>query len=293
MGKFISRYNNYSCIENNDTEDIVELSHYTSNVEALVNICGGEFWATDINDFGDKNEGKLILNRINEVVTTLSQFTEEQREKIQTLIGSADAIEKFISEHRTSVLSMCLNVNSEYMWENYAGEDGYNIIFDKRTFVDTLHFHTAKGEKKEGHYVKHAKIIYSTDEQVKIIEEEIADMLSANEFGFDDNSKVEYILQHLMYVGNFYKKESNLEERYIDEQEYRILINTSVPTPKYPEIAEVIPEYCYNDKNKKHYNILKFDRKAIKGIICNSDEAKKSIEKKITDIPIRMRNENN
>lgn len=292
MGEFINRYNNYNRIKKNDTEDIIKLSHYTSNVEALVNICSGEFWATDIQDFGDKNEGKLILHRINEIVTNLNQLTKAQKEKVRNLIGSSDTIDNFISKHRTSVLSMCLNINSEYMWKNYAGENGYNIIFDKRTFVDSLHFYTEKGEKKEGHYVKHAKIIYSADEQVKIIEEEIADMLSANEFGFDDDSKVEYILQHLMYVGNFYKKESSLDERYIDEQEYRILINTSVPNKKYPEIAEAIPKYYYNDKNKKHYNILKFDRKSIKEIICNSDEAKKSIKKKITDIPIRMRNEN-
>lgn len=73
-------------------------------------------------------------------------------------------------------------------------------------------------------------------------------------------------------------------------QEYRILINTSVPTKKYPEIASLIPEYHYNDKNKKHYYILNFDRKSIKEIICNSNVAKKSIEKRITDIPIRMRN---
>ena len=207
MGKFINRYNNYNCIKRNDTEDIIKLSHYTSNIDALVNICSGEFWATDIQDFGDKNEGKLILHRINEIVTNLNQFTEEQRGKVQTLIGSFDAIKKFINDHRTSVLSMCLNINSEYMWKNYARENGYNIIFDKKLFVDTLHFYTAKGEKKEGNYIKHAKIIYSVDEQVRIIKKEITDMLSANEFGFDANSKIEYILNHLMYVGNFYKRE--------------------------------------------------------------------------------------
>lgn len=43
MGKFINRYNNYNCIERNDTEDIIKLSHYTSNIDALVNICSGEF----------------------------------------------------------------------------------------------------------------------------------------------------------------------------------------------------------------------------------------------------------
>ena len=130
--------------QKNDTGDIIKLSHYTSNIDALVNICSGEFWATDIQDFGDKNEGR----------------------------------------------------------------------------------------------------------------------------------------------------ESDFDNSYIDEQEYRILINTDLPTKKYPRIAELIPEYYYNDKNGKHYNILNFDRKSIKAIICNSDEARKAVEKKITDIPIRMRKEN-
>lgn len=292
MENFFDRYNNYNCIQKNDTEDIIMLSHYTSNVDALVNICCGEFWATDIQDFGDKNEGKLILHRINEIITNLNQFNEEQRKKVQTLIGNSDTIKKFISGHRTSVLSMCLNTNSKYMWENYARKNGYNIIFDKKMFIDTLHFYTAEGKKRGRDSVKHAKIIYSTDEQVRIIEEEITAMLSTNELDFNDSSKIEYILHHLMYVGNFYKKKSNSNDSYIDEQEYRILINTDLPTKKHPRIAELIPEYYYNDKNGKHYNILNFDRKSIKEIICNSDEARKAVEKEIIDIPIRMRKEN-
>ncbi len=61
MGKFVKRLNDYSCIEKNDTIDIAYLSHYTSNIKALSNICKGEFWTTDIKDFGDKCEGRLIL----------------------------------------------------------------------------------------------------------------------------------------------------------------------------------------------------------------------------------------
>lgn len=97
--------------QKNDTEDIVKLSHYTSNTEALLKICSGEFWATDICDFGDKNEGRLILQRINNIVDDMKQLSEEQKAKIQLLIGNEDAIENFISEHRTSVLSMCLNIS--------------------------------------------------------------------------------------------------------------------------------------------------------------------------------------
>ena len=134
MEKFIKRFNDYSCIKKNDTEDIINLSHYTSNLNALSNICNGEFWATDIRDFGDKCEGRLILQRINEIISAIDCFSNEQKQCVCNLIGSDSKIEEFISNHRTAVLSMCLNTDSEYLWDNYARENGYNIIFDKKAF---------------------------------------------------------------------------------------------------------------------------------------------------------------
>lgn len=289
MGEFINRIIDYSCIKKNDTSDIVCLSHYTSNINALSNICSGEFWATDIKDFGDKCEGRLILQRINEIISKVNMFSDEQRKYAYNLIGDDNKIENFISEHRTTVLSMCLDIDSEYLWNNYAGENGYNIIFDKKAFVDSLFFFTANGERKDKNYIKHSKIVYDANEQVEIIKKEINDLMVVKEIGFDDNTKIEYILRHLMYVGNFYKQAYDLDNQYKDEQEYRFLINTVVPTEKYPEIKEMIPEYCYNEKNNCHYNILKFDRKSIKTIVCNSRKALEGIENIITDIPVVLR----
>lgn len=120
MGAFIKRFNNYSCIEKNDTTDISCLSHYTSNIQALSNICSGEFWATDINDFDDKCEGILILRQINEIISDLNIFSDNQKQYIYDLIGDDKKIENFIKEHRTAVLSMCLDTDSEYLWDNYA-----------------------------------------------------------------------------------------------------------------------------------------------------------------------------
>ena len=120
MGKFLRRLTDYSCIKKNDTSDIVYLSHYTSNKNALSNICSGEFWATDIKDFDDKSEGRLILKRIDEIIAKLNIFSDEQKYYIYNLIGDDNKIENFISEHRTTVLSMCLNTDSEYLWNNYA-----------------------------------------------------------------------------------------------------------------------------------------------------------------------------
>ena len=149
MGAFIKRFNNYSCIEKNDTTDISCLSHYTSNIQALSNICSGEFWATDINDFDDKCEGILILRQINEIISDLNIFSDNQKQYIYDLIGDDKKIENFIKEHRTAVLSMCLDTDSEYLWDNYAKKDGYNIIFDKNVFVNSLFICTAKGKKEK------------------------------------------------------------------------------------------------------------------------------------------------
>ena len=289
MGKFIDRFNDYSCIEKNDTSDIAYLSHYTSNVKALSNICSGEFWATDIKDFGDKCEGKLILQRINEIISKINIFSDEQNKQVCNLIGNDEKIEKFISEHRTAVLSMCLNTDSVYLWNNYAKENGYNIIFDKNIFVDSLSFFIANGEKKDKSYISHAKIVYNTNKQIDIIKEEINELVSEKEAGFDEIIRIEYILDHFMYVGNFYKQEYDSENEYKNEQEYRFVINTAVPQGNYTEIEKMIPVYYYNDVNKKHYNILKFDRRAIKTIVCNSKKAKENIENIITDIPIVLK----
>ncbi len=289
MGEFVKRLGNYTCIKKNDTLDIAYLSHYTSNINAISNICSGEFWATDIKDFGDKCEGRLILQRINEIISKLNVLSDNQKRYVYNLIGDDNKIEDFISEHRTAVLSMCLDTNSDYLWNNYAGENGYNIIFDKNMFIDGLFFYNAKGEIKDKDYIKHSKIIYDTNEQVNIIKKEIYDLMAANEFGFDDATKIEYILHHLMYVGNFYKQECDLDNHYKDEKEYRILINTDIPTEKYPEIEKMIPKYYYNDKNNSHYNIFHFNRNSIKTIVCNSRKAKEDIENIITDIPIVLR----
>lgn len=283
--EFIERFNNYECIKKNDTDDIVELSHYTANSEALINICKGKFRATDIMDFGDKLEGKLILKRVNEIILNLNMFSDNQLKCVNEIIGKDYKINEFINNHRTFVLSMCLDTNCEYLWKNYAKEDGYNIIFNKKRFIDSICFYTQKDEKRDKKYIKHSKIIYDTNEQEKIIEEEIRDLLSIVAFDIGEMKKISLILRHLMYVGNFYKEEC----RYKEEKEYRVLINTAIPTEKCKEIEQMLPKYCTNDKTGKHYTDLHFDRNSIKTIVCSSENAKKEIEKVITDIPIILK----
>ena len=288
MGEFIKRFNDYSCIEKNDTSTITYLSHYTSTAAAVKNICSGEFRATDIKDFGDKLEGRLILKGVNEIILKENIFTEVQKEYVYNLIGDENRIDEFIGQCRTSVLSMCLNTDSKYLWDNYARKDGYNIIFYKNALVDSMYFYTADGQRKDKEYIKHAPIVYNTDEQIKIIKKEIGELMGKNEPEFHDTEKIKYILRHLMYTGNFYKDGTDFKNRYKDEQEYRFLINTAAPLNDNSNITDKIPEYCHNIKNGRHYNILKFDKKAIKAIMCSSQRAIDNITNIITDIPITL-----
>lgn len=288
MGKFIKKFNDYSCIEKNDTSNIIYLSHYTSSLEAVKNICSGEFWATDIKDFGDKSEGRLILENVNKLILEENIFSKVQKRNVYNLIGDVNKIDMFISKCRTSVLSMCINTDSEYLWDNYAGKDGYNIIFNKNAFVDSMCFYTKDGQEKNGKYIKHAPIIYNTNEQIKIIKKEISELIEKNESKFSDAVKIEYILRHLMYIGNFYK-DDNSDNRYENEEEYRFLINTAAPPKENSIITDKIPEYYHNLENDHHYIILKFNNKAIKTIVCKTQRAKDNIANVITDIPIVLK----
>lgn len=184
---------------------------------------------------------------------------------------------------------MCLNIDSEYLWDNYAGIYGYNIIFYKNALVDSMYFSTTDEQRKDKVYIKHAPIVYNTDEQIKIIKKEIGELMEKDEPGFFDDVKIKYILRHLMYVGNFYKDGNDIKNRYEDEQEYRFLINTAVSSKENSNITDKIPEYCHNLKNGQHYNVLKFDKKAIKAIVCGSQRAYENIANIITGVPITLR----
>ena len=292
MERFIKRFNDYSCLNSNDAQNVTQLSHYTHGTEVACSICNGIFWATDMKDFKDRLEGRLILQMVYKICCEDDTLSEEDKGFICDYIGTDKKIENFISAHKTFVLSTCLNTNSQYMWKEYAKENGYNIILNKETFVESLHFFTKGKVKKCNNYIKHARILYSTDIQHEVIKHELHDLMELDMLGLSKKEKIDYVLTHLMYVGNFYKGED-----YKDEEEYRFLINTINPTETGLQTENLIPEIytendcsnakCEDKRNKSHIE-LHFDRAAIDKVICTSVIAKTEIEKRIKDIPIEL-----
>ena len=290
---FWDRFNDYGCINKNDVDDIFELGHYTKYPEAVFNITQGCFWATDIPDFNDGLEGVYILKRINELLKNMVDaklLSEEQKGYVEKYIGSDEKINQYISDHVTSIVSLCRNLDSEYMWENYAGENGYCIQFNKEELLKSMYFRCKNGVSHDENYIKHAPIVYDSKEQVSIISKEVKEMLLVKDDTLIEEYTIEYIIRHLMYVGNYYKKHSasDTDAPYENEEEYRVLINTSVPGDGNIS-DDVLPEHKMNENNRKHYVELFFDPKSIKQIICRTQEAKDKISDQVRDIKLVVR----
>lgn len=93
------------------------------------------------------------------------------------------------------------------------------------------------------------------------------DLINSQAFGIVLKEKVKYTLQHLMYVGNFYK-----DSYFFEEEEVRFLINTMI----YRDggIVDLMPKRELNKNNNKHYIEIKFDPMAIILVECKNEKAK-------------------
>lgn len=274
--EFIKRYNNYSCIYKNDAPELAVVYHYTSSEEAVKSICEGHFWFTDMSDLTpeDKNEGHLALKKLREWMK--EEYSEDKliMEVMEKNIGNDNTINAFISDHKTFVLSLSTNPDSEYMWENYAKGNGYLIVISKNELIKDLSFKLKSGKTRdETQIFKHAPIVYKETLQKEIIEKEFKKLREAKEYGFSDEEKLTYCFKHIMYVGNFYK----VEEPYCKEEEYRILVNTFHYDDT--ELSEYLPEIKLNESNNKQYIEVDFNpEKSIKGIVCQTDGAYQKIQ---------------
>ncbi|OUQ62298.1 hypothetical protein B5E53_17865 [Eubacterium sp. An11] len=267
---FFKRFNDYSCIYDNKKE-LTTLSHYTNSIDAVLNICKGCFWMTEIMDFGndDPKEGVLILEKVFDYIQNNIE-SPEIKKYVTEFIGDEQSRKKFLKDdHTTFVLSTCKNNNSNTMWENYAKEDGYRIEVDFKKFWKSISV-SIKGLNKKNRnneIVKYAPIIYEEKKQENLVMKEFTDLINSQAFGIVLKEKVKYILQHLMYVGNFYK-----ESYFFEEEEVRFVINTMIY--KDGEIVDLMPDRELNKNNNKHYIEMKFDPMAIILVECKSEKAK-------------------
>ncbi len=283
--EFWKRFNDYSSVEARDL-DICELYHYTSSVEAVKNIATGCFWATDIRDFRkngeDENEGYLILCQLLELIQDMDSLMASL---VKDYIGTEYAMNKFFDKHETYIVSTCTKFDSTYMWNQYATNDGYQIVLDKKEFIDSLYIVLKNGDKRtDKNIFKHAQLLYDHQKQIDIIKKEYQGLIDNKDKALSNKDLMDYILQHLMYIGNFYKEG---EKCYLQEDEYRILVN--IAAHGKVGIDKTLPERKSNTYNQKHYIEIRFSPTAIKRIVCATEQAKNLIEGKISEMEIEIR----
>ena len=288
--KFIKRANEYSCVYNNDTASKKIIYHYT-NLDAVKGIMLDNcFYATDMEDFckeknGDPNEGHLILRQIMEWVEKENPICDQGISYVKELIGCEQKRDGFIQKHRTYVVSFCQEPDVKKMWKAYA-RNGCMLKINKEKFIKSLKIKVQSGEERRGIFY-HAPIIYNDLEQAKKMKQECTDL---NDLAGDGRKsgdlpykeKVEIILKHLMYIGNFYKKES-----FSKEIEYRCLINTI--STNIENDAE-LPKREFNQKTGKHFIRWWFDPKAVEKIVCATQVVYNKLPKTIIcEYPVEIR----
>jgi len=280
--------NDYTCISDNDADDIKQIGHYTNSAEVVKSILQGNFWATDMSCFRhpnvdtknktDVNEGVLIFQNIREILQdpndkSVKCLPESFREKALEKIKDQLCVDQFIGDHRTHVISFCKNIYSSYMWEHYAKE-GYELVFNKAAFVKegSLSLVTPSGRRNEAKIFNHAPIVYDHEKQMAQIEQFIQkygkNLDSDTE---DDDYFVGLFLRHLMYVGNFYKTENDFHE----EEEYRLLVN-SISPDRYVGSVDHVPIEEKADNGKDHI-VISYDPRSIDRILCKDEICMKTL----------------
>ena len=261
-------YNSFDMFKDYDGRVLVHYCNADSLLGILENKC---FWASNIDDFNDPNEGKLVYNHV--------------LNNIETIIGHKNSSENEVPFMFSKCYVACFSKdeNSKYMHKAFKSREAdgkgrkIEIHLDTRRFKDSLFFNlkTKKEIKKfrikcieyiEGN--NGSKVLNSIEEYLKDLWQKIdKDPL------IDTAYKTELIKRKAFYLGTFIKQEDDKIPVSHEEQEVRVLINILNPVMLSDQGESYIDSH---EHYGKEYVNFYFDLDAIeKKIVLEQSELDK------------------
>lgn len=299
MDQFLSIYNDYRDIYKPHIDQMGYLYHYTRNIDAIIGIVNGEFWATEMSEFhetnSDANEGILALRQLQDILSRSEcedYLPDTIRDKMQEYIADDEHINDFVSQHKTYVLSFCKNPCSEYMWKEYA-KTGYMVVINAEKFVSNLYFNTKNNGCRDSNYLRGGSITYDNNKQIQNISEYLKRQFEKKDgysaYGVYDDYAAELAVRHVMYAGNYFKRPYDVcnkhHSEYIREEEYRVLANVLNVTSFDKEFDNQVPE---EQKNGKRHIVIYFDPSAIECVLCDGEETLKKLKDKLNEKDVHI-----
>lgn len=256
---WLEDYNSFDMFEEYNGKTLIHYCNSGSLIGILENKC---FWASNIKDFNDPNEGKLAYEHV--------------CNNMNSIVGRNDSLEKKEDFMFSKCYVACFSKDekSEYMRKAFMSRksDGegrkIEIVLDARKFIDSLFCKSRTEKELKNFRIKCIKYIVGNGE-VKIlgsIEQYLKELWRKMKEDplIDKAYATELIKRKAFYIGTFIKKEDEKIPVSHEEQEVRVLINVFNP--------EIINDKCeaYVDshvENKKEYVNFYFDLNAIEKII--------------------------
>lgn len=268
MDKLLNYLNDYSSITSKAVNGTKWIYHHTGREEAVKGISLGRIWATDIRDFRDKKEGRLIFDDLKSLLRRRGRYNAKLLEYIRT----DNMVEEFLKVKNTYVTSLTQNDNSQYLWENYGP---YQVVLDYNRFIESLQIETQNNKKRKCVF-RCGSIVYDKSLQEKVILKEIDRLERINV----PNEFLDLVMRKLMYIGNFYK----VRDDYWREEEFRILINSvDYDNPAFQE--DTPKRIC---KDGRYHIELFFDKKAIVKVNVRNEYYKKKLMDEDIDTKIEV-----
>lgn len=259
---------------------------YVADNKAVSGIVEGCIWATSIRSFWiagsgsnapDTSEGRLILEYVRDFLKHEISKTTLYHNELNRLISTDDPYEAVFKNNQTCVVSLSVRGDSKYLWENYAKNDGYIIEFDKKAFLDSLLLKTPSC-MYDSSIFHHASVEYNKHEHIRKMGKALEEMshLISKDCCLTDNVKAEYILERLIFLSMFYKKEI-----YANEQEYRVAL--TVDSRRNTMTQEHLPMIYtpIESDGKKEFIHVFFSPESISKIICANQARANEISEQI------------
>lgn len=270
----------------NISDDKTCIYKYVADNKAVSGIVEGCIWATSIKSFWvtgsgsnppDTSEGQLVLEYVRDFLKDEKNKTTLYYNELNKLISTDDPYKTVFKNNQTCVVSLSVCGDSKYLWENYAKNDGYIIEFNKKRFLDSLLLETPSCIYDSSIF-KHAAVEYNKYEHIRKMEKALEEMshLISKDCCLPNNDKAEYILELLIFLSIFYKK-----EEYANEQEYRVALTVdSRRNPMTQEHLPMIYTHTESDEKKETIHVF-FSPESISKIICANQARLNEISEQI------------
>lgn len=235
------------------------LYHYTRHYEAIKS----DFRFYNRFGMSDRQECQYVFNLCLRYSKSILKGTNIPHSKFESCCKETlERLKKELNVFSIYQISLCLNGNSNYMWQKYATRSGGCLVFEQKAFIDSMRSQLIQ-PTGDGKLLVYGRVIYKRKSQIRILKKIAKDFSMKYDYSHADINSYEFYLLMSMIacIGIFFKKSS-----YKKECEYKIAFDLVVSpngdiqgiySPRHSDY------HVHTDENNKQYISINFNENSL------------------------------